>query len=174
MRYIDIWQNDTGVWKLVAADLIQLAPTQFSYAYQVTKFTMANGTTTVYPGPGRTDTMTLSLECTQEQCINLLYATQNSPVLTIANMRSEIGEASSSLKYCRFGIHFLDLVPVATVYRYNSAAIFRHAAKQGSNPLCVPIIRLARHVSAKRRTQKTGRRKVFARRHLHHAGCFCQ
>lgn len=101
MRYIDIWQNDTGVWKLVAADLIQLAPTQFSYAYQVTKFTMANGTTTVYPGPGRTDTMTLSLECTQEQCINLLYATQNSPVLTIANMRSEIGEASSSLKYGR-------------------------------------------------------------------------
>ena len=30
MRYIDIWQNDTGVWKLVAADLIQLAPTQFT------------------------------------------------------------------------------------------------------------------------------------------------
>ena len=30
MRYIDIWQNDAGVWKLVAADLIQLAPTHHS------------------------------------------------------------------------------------------------------------------------------------------------
>lgn len=71
MRFVDVYQRGTSGTIFVCAGCIQLGEPMVQRSPIVHSFTLADGSPVVYPAPKDTATMTVELECTKYQAMQL-------------------------------------------------------------------------------------------------------